>query len=537
MRDGMRQGWDDGYGRQRRQAPAGGGRPRGGRRDRRDAYAGHPAYGPYDDGRGGAPCEWDDPGVTASYGTQAAYGPQDAYGAYGPQGGWDAGPQAAEPYPDRALRQAPASRQAGRGGGMPYVGATEPNPYSALSRGSGPSRRHGVVGPILTVLVAVALVAGGAAAFAAMRPQQVSVTVNGRSEMLPKGATLAEAKERAGVSTRPGRLLAVDGSTIDEAGGTEQTVTVNGSEVASGECDSLRITEDGTSIEFADGRDETETFSSTEEREPFVSHYEGDPTATDYWAGSIHLYQHGQDGVTVTKRGDRSGIEVTEQVQQRQDERFVTYSAQPPAGEKVIALTFDDGPWDDSTDEILDILESNGAKATFFTVGKQVGEHARQVRRQRDLGCLVLTHTWDHAAGSGQGVNLTYMSADEQVDEVMRGYGALRDLFGEEPLHMFRAPGGNFYGGIVSTLKPYVDVEFGWDVDTEDWKQPGVDAIYSRIMSATSGNIVLMHDGGGDRSQTVAAVSRAVPELAAQGYRFVTVDELLAYGVPDAAES
>ena len=67
-------------------------------------------------------------------------------------------------------------------------------------------------------------------------------------------------------------------------------------------------------------------------------------------------------------------------------------------------------------------------------------------------------------------------------------------------------------------------------MDTEDWQRPGADVIYERIMSVQPGQVVLMHDGGGDRTQTVEAVSRAVPELIAQGYRLVTIDELLSYG-------
>jgi peptidoglycan/xylan/chitin deacetylase (PgdA/CDA1 family) len=111
----------------------------------------------------------------------------------------------------------------------------------------------------------------------------------------------------------------------------------------------------------------------------------------------------------------------------------------------------------------------------------------------------------------------------------LEGYEAIREVLGEEPSHVTRAPGGNFYGETVSILEPYVDAEIGWDVDTEDWRLPGADAIYERLMSVQPGQVILCHDGGGDRSQTVEAVSRAVPELVAQGYTFVTIDELLKY--------
>ena len=120
------------------------------------------------------------------------------------------------------------------------------------------------------------------------------------------------------------------------------------------------------------------------------------------------------------------------------------------------------------------------------------------------------------------------MSAEEQVDEILKGYAAIADALGEEPTHIMRAPGGNFYGSIIDTLWPHVDAEIGWDVDTEDWRRPGSDVIAQRIMAAQPGQVVLMHDGGGDRSQTVEALRQALPVLAEQGYEFVTVSELIA---------
>ena len=96
--------------------------------------------------------------------------------------------------------------------------------------------------------------------------------------------------------------------------------------------------------------------------------------------------------------------------------------------------------------------------------------------------------------------------------------------------HVLRAPGGNYYGPLVDNLKDLVDAEVGWDVDTEDWSRPGAGAIESALLSAKPGDVVLMHDGGGDRSQTVEALRSALPKLAVQGYKFVTVDELMAYG-------
>lgn len=108
-------------------------------------------------------------------------------------------------------------------------------------------------------------------------------------------------------------------------------------------------------------------------------------------------------------------------------------------------------------------------------------------------------------------------------------------MLGYQVSHVMRAPGGNYYGPMVETLASHVTAEFAGDVDTLDWSRPGVDAIVQRILSVQPGQIVLMHDGGGDRSQTVEALRIALPQLKEQGYRFVTVDEMLEYGVAGGA--
>lgn len=243
------------------------------------------------------------------------------------------------------------------------------------------------------------------------------------------------------------------------------------------------------------------------------------------------MYIDGQNGVRTTKTGKVSGKTVTEDTTPAVNEEYKIYTANT-GDDKVIALTFDDGPWKDTTAEILDVLKENDAHATFFTIGKQIADHSDVVKRAHDEGHEICTHTWDHAAGSGQGVNLTYMTADEQIQEAQKGFQAIKDVVGEDPRRIMRAPGGNFKGDIVWTLQPYIDAEIGWNVDTEDWRRRGADTIASRIMKAKPGSVILMHDGGGDRSQTVEALKKALPQLKQEGYRFVTISELLQYDPP-----
>ena len=370
------------------------------------------------------------------------------------------------------------------------------------------------------VLLALVLVI----VFVFVYPLRFDVDVNGATFTVGRGTTINRLIEDRIVDPEPGNLLAVDGSVLEAGAGEPFSATVNGEPMA----DAEYKLDKGDVVEIGNGADTTEAYTETQQVVPHGTN-SSEADFSSYWNGSLHVYEQGQDGLDVTRTGDISGKVVTEQVTPMVDAGFRIYTADV-GDDKVISLTFDDGPWPETTSEILDLLESYGAKATFFTIGNQIESYADDVRRAYEMGCEVCTHSWDHAAGSGGGVNLTYMSADEQVEEIALGMEAIEKATGAPAPRIIRAPGGNFYGSIVETLQPYIDAEIGWDVDTEDWSRPGADAIYEAIMTVQPGQVILMHDGGGDRTQTVEALSRALPELAAQGYSFVTVSDLLAYG-------
>ncbi len=424
----------------------------------------------------------------------------------------------------RFKQQAPTQRRA-----VPQMRASNtPNPYIAYATPSQQRRRKQSRLPGLLAILAILLAVGAAGMFIYSElTKSYEVTVNGEEVTVERGDTIATLIEDGVVTPATGNLLAVDGSVLEVGGGEICSATIDG-EAATVDSKLPRA----AVIQVGNGADVTEEATTSDE--PVPAGTAGlDPTFDVYWAGSIHLLADGKDGVARTTTGNVSGIKVQEIVEAPIDKGYHVYTAKPD--EKVIALTFDDGPWPETTDAILDILEANGAKATFFTIGNQIADHTASVKRAHDMGCQIATHSWDHAAGSGQGVNLTYMTADEQLAELQKGYDAIENVIGVAPSHVLRAPGGNFYGSLVDVYWPYVDAEFGWDVDTEDWRLPGADAIAQAIMSAQSGQIILMHDGGGDRTQTVEALRQALPYLVEQGYKFVTVDEMLAYGMPPAS--
>ena len=346
----------------------------------------------------------------------------------------------------------------------------------------------------------------------------IEVTVNGTPVKISE-RTVAAAFEGGGQPAKAGDLYDVEGKLLEKGGGSKFSAAVNGKTVD----DPETALEKGDAVVFSDGEDREEPLKSQEE---IVIK----PKSVEEGNGPLHaITQEGANGLKVKKTGKISGKTVT--VVEKKAEPRVYRSYFPNVGEdKVIALTFDDGPWAETTEEILDILAANDAKATFFTIGERITPDMENVvKRMATDGHQVCTHTWDHASGSGQGVNLSYMSKDEQREEVQKGQDAIAQATGAEASTVFRAPGGNFPAKVWRNVEDLVSAEIGWDIDTVDWQKPGAEYIAQQIMSAGPGSVVLMHDGGGNRSQTVEALRSALPHLKEQGYRFITIDELLEY--------
>jgi peptidoglycan-N-acetylglucosamine deacetylase len=176
-----------------------------------------------------------------------------------------------------------------------------------------------------------------------------------------------------------------------------------------------------------------------------------------------------------------------------------------------IFLTFDDGPAGAYTDQILEVLEQNNAKATFFMIGQNAQRDPARVRAVLDAGHTLGNHTWNHPDMT----TLTRAQMDEQIGRSQ----TLLESFGAE-VNCFRPP----YGAHNTTVNQAITAaglqRQMWNEDTRDWSRPGVDAIVDVLLGATPGDVVLMHDGGGDRSQTVEALEIALPQLAAKGYKF-----------------
>ncbi len=189
---------------------------------------------------------------------------------------------------------------------------------------------------------------------------------------------------------------------------------------------------------------------------------------------------------------------------------------------KVIAITFDDGPNPIYTQQVLEIFENIGGKATFYMIGEQMEKYTDVVRKVAEHGHEVGNHTYTHPY-------LSQLSPEACMQEVNKNEVLAESLIGHKP-KTFRPPYLDYNDDTFSILKkngyPMIGAK---NMDARDWEQPGVDFIVEKSRQhSKEGSILLFHDGCGDRSQTIEAVRILVHELSSKGFHFVTVSELLA---------
>jgi len=188
-------------------------------------------------------------------------------------------------------------------------------------------------------------------------------------------------------------------------------------------------------------------------------------------------------------------------------------------GEKVIALTFDDGPWAESTAQILDILKKNNIKATFFVVGQMLKTYPELGKRIAFEGHVLGNHTWHHW--------YHYFNPQAAAFEIDNTSNLIYQTTGVKTT-LFRPPGGIMHNGVADYARNKKYAIVMWSADSVDYSRPGVPRLIRNVTKQSKpGGIVLMHDGGGNRSHTVEALPQIISHFRKQGYRFVTIPELL----------
>lgn len=360
--------------------------------------------------------------------------------------------------------------------------------------------------------------------FTYLHTRPLDVVVNGRSVEVAYNTTYQDLHDQGLLTEGNGNLLAVDGSVLSEGEGSIYKIFDNEVLVD----DYSRRLKSGSVVTEAKGDDITEDYEVNQTTVPWTT-VSTDSSNFNFYNGSLHFYvSEGVDGVSVTHTGKVSGITVDapdeSTVMVPREFLSVTYS--PTDGSKVVALTFDDGP-SQYTQQVLDVLNRYGVKATFFELGSNVVQLPNVTKAVADAGMQIGSHGYDHGGASNP--YLSEMSDEQLINDLTMAQNAIKDASGVVTT-VVRPSGGNVTFHNIEAAGDLMTVCTGWNVDTEDWSRPGVDAIVDNVLTnVRPGSVVLMHDGGGDRTQTIAALETVIPALQEKGYTFVTIDELVEF--------
>jgi peptidoglycan/xylan/chitin deacetylase (PgdA/CDA1 family) len=346
------------------------------------------------------------------------------------------------------------------------------------------------------VLVMAGLLGLALVLTAALSP--ISVNLGGRQQIVSRNLTAGAAAERLGYPLQ-GHLVSVTGEILREGGGQPARLWRNGEPCGP----EVRLRR-GDRLAVLPGGDVSEPCRET------VTVLKSPPSA------ALSLAEPAVQGTRRVRRGLTSGAVA---VQVAWAVPTVPLRAATASRGPRLALTFDDGPWPDTTAALLKILRQHDSRATFFVLASQAAGRPDIIKATVAQGSEIGIHSWRHA-------NYTRLSAAAVQADLSRCEAVLRPLVGQ-PVRWVRPP----YGATNRTVNQVIS-QAGyrlamWTIDTSDWRRPGANAIASHLLSrAHDGAVVLCHDGGGDRRGTVAAMARAVPELRRRGYQLVTLSEL-----------
>ncbi|MFL6056614.1 MAG: polysaccharide deacetylase family protein [Actinoallomurus sp.] len=188
----------------------------------------------------------------------------------------------------------------------------------------------------------------------------------------------------------------------------------------------------------------------------------------------------------------------------------------PAAPPNAVALTIDDGPDPRWTPMALDLLAEHQVSATFCLIAEQVTQFPKLVERIVAAGHQICDHTVTHP------LNLPGLATARMHEEIVGAHDRIAQTAGMAP-KFFRAPGGNWSAQVMDTAAAHGMVCIDWQVDPRDWARPGTSSITRTMLGARAGDIILCHDGGGDRSETMQALRTVIPALKQRGLAFVAL--------------
>lgn len=323
---------------------------------------------------------------------------------------------------------------------------------------------------------------------------------------MDRPAAVEKVLRQAGYRIGRGDLLDVDGRMLKRGAGIPAKISINGRAAGTG----APVARDDA-VTFIRGRDRIEPTSTATEAVVLADRVRGQ--------GEYVIVQSpGRPGEKLVVRGALSGKIVSARALSEARPMIVVRTDIRP--EKVVALTFDDGPTPPFTAQAVKILKDAQATATFFMLGRQVAIYPKPAKKVWKAGFQIASHSFSHS-------RLDRALEPDLIRELDDTRNLLFPITGVEP-NWFRPP----YGAespvlrVVAEAKGYRVVR--WSVDTRDWEAANPDDIVHQVMSAVfPGAIVLMHDGGGNRTNTVIALPKMIQALREQGYSFVTLDQLV----------
>ncbi len=327
----------------------------------------------------------------------------------------------------------------------------------------------------------------------------VPVSVDGARVVVHPGATVADAVGERLDEARGDLLAASDGRVLVPGGGAPPAVRRGGRPVRVSE-----VVRAGDEIALVRGRDVVEAIPI--------------PTKIVGTGALVTLAEPGVPGLSRVVVGALSGDVVASETVRPAEPMVLKRTIDERR--KKVALTFDDGPWPRQTDAVLKALASEGVPATFFFIGKQVKAHPEIVRRVVQAGHAVGNHTYHH-------VDLASTDGERLAREIAGTSRAIRSASGIEP-RWLRPPGGAIDADAYRAAASQRLRVVLWTVDPQDWQRGKTAAqIEAEVVRAVKpGAVILLHDGGGERSQTIAALPGIIRKLRARGYEFVPLSRL-----------
>lgn len=343
----------------------------------------------------------------------------------------------------------------------------------------------------------------------------VVLDVNGSRQKIRVNSTLEQLFDEALIKTTPGNYVSVGGNVLEEQGGYTFSVMVDGNELSPKATNEYRV-HGGEQITFSDGGDRMEKYDVTyRETQPKLV-FEGS------WGSVSYIKQWGQVGRQEVRTGRESGETADgDWVEELKDCIVMTKNVAPKDNQKLVALTFDDGPAATYTDEYLRILEEHGAKATFFNLSENQTEYPEIAQKVAASGNQICSHTFRHQ-------QLSTLSQEDLLYEINSARETILATTGIDTT-IIRPPYGDFTHNSWLLSQGTISASVIWNQDSLDWSLPGVEVIVEDALSGVQpGSIILMHDGGGDRSQDLEALPQIIERLQQDGYTLVTLSDLLA---------